>query len=325
MSTDITIHNAEDELARQGLQLPDIIDRAGDRARAKFVEFFLNQIPNKNTRKAYGRAVYGFYDWCHRRGLELPDISPLIAGGYIRSHPGSDATVKQHLAALRSLYDWFVREQVVPFNPFSSVRGPKLVRREGSTPALTTEEVRDLFESIETDTIVGLRDRALIATMLYTFGRVSAVVGMRVKDYAPAGKRGMVLNLREKGGKRHRVPAHHKLQEYLDAYLEAAGIAEEKTAPLFRAVNRRRELTERPLNRNTAARMVRRRARATGISKQISPHSMRATGITNFLENEGQLEAAQRIAAHADPRTTKLYDRRGQRIDQGEIERIRFD
>ena len=161
--------------------------------------------------------------------------------------------------------------------------------------------------------------------MLYTFGRVGAVVNMQVKDYAPADAGKRVLHLREKGGKRHRVPAHHKLRERMDAYLSAAGIEGEDEAPLFQAANRSKELTGRQLNRRRAWDMVKRRARQAEIEKDISPHSMRATGITSFLENDGELEAAQRIAAHSDSRTTQLYDRRDQRIEQGEIERVRSD
>lgn len=325
MTRDITVHNNTEALERHGLTLPALIDRAGDRARTTFVEFFVSRIANRNTRQAYARAVWQFYDWCDDQGLTLSEIHPVIAGGYIRQHDGSDATVKQHLAALRSLYDWMVTQQAVPFNPFAAVRGPKLVRRVGTTPALTAGEVRDLFGAIDTEEIIGLRDRALIGAMLYTFGRVSAVVGMQVKDYAPAGGRRMVLHLREKGGTRHQVPAHHKLQTYLDAYIAAAGIAEVAASPLFRTVDRRRRLTGRQLSRTNAWAMVRRRTQRAGITKAISPHSFRATGITNFLEHDGELESAQRIAAHADPRTTKLYDRRAQQIDQSEIERLRFD
>lgn len=309
-----------------GLQLPPLIETAGERARRKFVEFFLAQIANENTRKAYARAVKQFYEWCEERGLQLEDIGPNVAAVYIRMHGGADATIKQHLAALRSLYDWLVTEQVARENPFSSVRGPKLVRNKGETPALTSEEVRGLFSTLEEEgTLVALRDRALIGTMLYTFGRVGAVVNMRVKDYAPAEAGKKVLHLREKGGKRHRVPAHHKLRELMDDYLDVAGIRDEKDAPLFQSANRSKELTGRKLNRKRAWEMVKRRARQAGIPKDISPHSMRATGITSFLENDGELEAAQRIAAHSDSRTTKLYDRRDQRIEQGEIERVRFD
>lgn len=329
MSTDLTLHSDDHSrrrLAGSGLRFPATIENAGPHARSKFFEFFYSQIANANTRKAYGRAVVRFFEWCQAHDLQLEEVHPNLASMYIRSHPASDATVKQHLAALRRLYDWFVTEQVVSRNPFTSVRGPKLVRTEGETPALTPEEVRRLFTMLEEEaSLVALRDRALIGTMLYTFGRVGAVVNMRVKDYAPAGGRKMTLHLREKGGKRHRVPAHHRLQEYLDAYIEAAGIADDKDGWLFQSVNRSKELTGKQLNRRKAWKMVKRRARQAGIAKDISPHSMRATGITAFLENGGELEAAQRIAAHADARTTKLYDRRNQRIDQGEIERIRFD
>ena len=111
----------------------------------------------------------------------------------------------------------------------------------------------------------------------------------------------------------------------MDEYVTVAGIADEEESPLFRAANRSKKLTDRQLNRKRAWDMVKRRARQAGIEKDISPHSMRATGITSFLENDGELEAAQRIAAHSDSRTTKLYDRRNQRIEQGEIERVRFD
>ena len=329
MNTEITSYNNDSrrrKLAKSGLQLPAVIEAAGQRAKSKFVEFFIAQIANDNTRKAYGRAVMQFFHWCDERGAALEDINPNVAAVYIRTHDASDATVKQHLAALRSLYDWLVTQQVVPENPFSSVRGPKLSRTEGSTPALTKDEVRGLLSHIEQeDSIVALRDRALIGTMLYTFGRVSAVVNMRVKDYAPADAGKRVLDLREKGGKRHRVPAHHKVREYMDEYIAAADIEDKKDEPLFRSVNRSKELTGRRLNRRRAWEMVKRRARQAGIEKDISPHSMRATGITSFLENGGELEAAQRIAAHSDSRTTKLYDRRNQRIEQGEIERIRFD
>lgn len=329
MSTEITPYDPENRRRKpseRGLQAPPIIEAAGERAKSKFFEFFTAQIANENTRKAYGRAILQFYNWCEEQGLQLEDIGPNTAAFYVRKHDGADATVKQHLAALRRLYDWFVTQQVVPENPFSSVRGPRLSRSQGETPALTAEEVRALFETLEKeDTIVALRDRALIGAMLYTFGRVGAVVNMQVKDYAPADAGKRVLHLREKGGKRHRVPAHHRLRELMDEYLDIAGIGDEKEAPLFRAANRSKELTGRRLNRKRAWEMVKRRARQAGIEKDISPHSMRATGITSFLENDGELETAQRIAAHSDSRTTKLYDRRDQRIEQGEIERVRFD
>ena len=324
MNRGLTVHNSS--LAEQHpLRLPPAIERAGEHARAKFIEFFVNQIANDNTRAAYGRAAKDFFYWCESKQLELDDVKPVHAGAYVRTHPGSDATVKQHLAALRTLYDWMSSQGAATLNPFATVRGPKLSRQTGSTPDLAPKEVQRLFEAIDLTKLSDLRDRALLAAMLYTFGRVSAVLGMRVRDYAPAGSGKRVLHLREKGGKRHQVPAHHQLREYLDAYITTAELWDNPDTPLFQSVTRSGELSGNRLKRQRAWEMVQRRCKAAGIAKMISPHSCRATGITNFLENGGELEAAQRIAAHSDPRTTKLYDRRGLKIAQGEVERIRFE
>ena len=310
--------------SRQGFILPGAIARAGRAAQEGFLEFFFASIRNVNTREAYARAVRDFFAWCEERGAELDQISPLLIAAYIEKHPGSAPTVKQHLAALRMLFDYLVVKQIIPTNPAAAVKGPKHVAREGKTPVLSTAQVRDLFGAIDISKISGLRDRALIGVMLYTFGRISAVVGMRVSDYSPVGKRSMI-RLREKGGKTIDLPAHHNLVEWLDEYVEAAGIKEERRKPLFRSLNARRELTDRALHRTEALVMVKRRAKRAGIPPDtICNHSMRGTGITTYLEGGGQLEYAQWMAAHADVRTTKLYDRRQQRITQDEVERISY-
>jgi integrase len=163
---------------------------------------------------------------------------------------------------------------------------------------------------------------ALIATMVYSFARISAVLAMKVEDYYPNGKRWWI-RLHEKGGKFHEVPVHHKAEEHLDAYIKAAGIADEKKGPLFRSANRRGEaLTLNPLRRNNALDMVKRRAIAAGLPSRVCHHTFRATGITSYLENGGTIEKAQQIAAHESPQTTKLYDRTDDQISLDEIERI---
>ena len=134
------------------------------------------------------------------------------------------------------LCDWLVVSQVLPVNPAAAVRGPKHVVTKGATPVLTPAEARKLLEHIDTGTLAGLRDRALFSVMLYSFARVSAVLGMRRQDYFQQGSRGW-LRLHEKGGKRHDVPAHHRAAEALDKYLEAAGLEEPKAA-LFQSVDR---------------------------------------------------------------------------------------
>ena len=198
--------------------------------------------------RAYARAAGQFLAWCEARGLVLDAVSPLHVAAYIRTHPGSVPTVKQHLAAIRVLFDWLVVSQVLPANPAAAVRGPKHVVTKGSTPVLSPAEARQLLDSIGPGTLAGLRDRALISVMLYSFARVSAVLGMRRQDYFQQGSRGW-LRLHEKGGKRHDVPAHHRAEEALDEYLDACGL-EAAGEALFQSVDRAGErLTGRALTR----------------------------------------------------------------------------
>ena len=213
------------------LVVPELVARGGNRATRRFLEFFTANIRNPNTRLAYARAVSRFLAWCEEHGLhQLEAIEPMVVAAYIEQHPGSPPTVKQHLAAIRMLFDWLVIGQVIPANPASSVRGPKHVVKRGKTPVLTADEARQLLDSIDIRSIVGLRDRALIGVMVYSFARVGAVTAMNVDDYYSEGKRWW-FRLHEKGGKRHEVPAHHNAEAYMDAYLEAAGIADEKKEP----------------------------------------------------------------------------------------------
>src|SRR5437773_516745 len=207
-------------LGRAGLEKLPAPIAAGEEAAWHFIEFFTANIRNKNTRAAYAKAVSQFFTWCEPPHLALDQIRPVVVAGYIEQHPGSAPTVKQHLAAIRMLFDWLVIGQIVPANPASSVRGPKHVVKRGKTPVLKADQARTLLDSIDTSTVVGLRDRALLGLMCYTFARVSAAISMKVEDYYQNGKRWW-FRLHEKGGKRHEVPAHHNAEAYMDAYLQA--------------------------------------------------------------------------------------------------------
>ncbi len=219
------------------------------------------------------------------------------------------------------LCDWLVVGQVLPVNPASSVRGPKHVVKKGKTPVLTAGEARELLDSIDCTKIVGLRDRALIGVMVYSFARVSAAVGMNVESCFPQGRR-MWFRLYEKGGKHHDIPAHHNAEAYIDDYLEAARIGDEKKSPLFRTISRHREITPRRMDRNDVLRMIKRRARQARLPEHIGCHTFRATGITTYLQNGGLLEHAQVMASHESIRTTKLYDRTSDAVSLDEIERM---
>ena len=201
------------------------------------------------------------------------------------------------------------------------MRAPKHKVVKGKTPVLQPDQARQLLDSIGDVKIEDLRDRALIAAMVFSFGRVSAVLGMDLVDYFADGKR-FWLRLHEKGGKYHEVPVHHTAEQYLDAYISAAGIGADARDPLFRSVDRKRMLTTRRLLRQEVLKMIKRRARAAGLPDRIGCHTFRATGITAYMLNGGTLEHAQKIAAHASPETTKLYDRTNDQITLDEIERI---
>ena len=176
---------------RSSLAVPAAIANAGDHAARRFLEFFAAQIRNKNTRMAYYRAACQFFAWLEQHGIgELADIEPIHVAAYVEALQTTAAkpTVKQHLAAIRMLFDWLVVGQVLAINPAHAVRGPKHVVKRGKTPVLTAEQARQLLDSIDTSTLVGLRDRALIGVMTYAFARVGAVVAMKVEDYYPAGQ-----------------------------------------------------------------------------------------------------------------------------------------
>jgi site-specific recombinase XerD len=304
--------------------VPAFIAAGGERAGFAFIDFFTAQIRNRNTRAAYAVAVRAFCAWADARQLTLATLRTHHVAAYVEllGKHYSPPTVKQHLAAVRMLFDWLVVRQVIEMNPAAAVRGPKHVVKRGKTPVLEADEARQLLASIDVSSAVGLRDRALIGLLIYTFARVSAAIGMNVEDYYVQGRRSWV-RLHEKGGKQHDMPAHHLLETYIDAYLSDAGIASDKDTPLFRtALGKTGKLTDRRMTRTDALRMIWRRARAAGIETELGCHSFRATGITVYLQNGGLLEHAQQMAAHESARTTKLYDRRNDKITLDEVEKI---
>jgi site-specific recombinase XerD len=319
-----------------GFPVPAIIADAGEKASEHFLEFFAATIRNKNTRAAYMQAVAQFCRWCEEHQLRLATIRPLHMSAYIEALEFSAPSVKQHLAALRGLFNWLVVKQVVPENPALFVKGPRFSRQIGITPILESAQMRALLDSIPATREVkipkkhgggvkvvadvkGLRDRAVIAIMAYTFARVSAVAGLKRGDYRLEGKRAR-LRMVEKGGKEKLVWLHHEAEEFLDAYLAVARI-EGPDEALFPTLDKTHRMSGAPVTRRDTLRIVKDRCRAAGLSATFCNHTFRGTGITVFLQNGGALEAAQDMANHSDPRTTKLYDRRKDLATLSEIER----
>jgi site-specific recombinase XerC len=240
----------------------------------------------------------------------------------IQTNAVSAPTVKQALAAIRHLFDWLVTGQIVSVNPAASVRGPRHVVRQGKTPVLDPDEARQLLNCIDVTTQVGLRDRALIGLIAYSFARIGAAEAMKVEDVYMQNRR-LWVRLHEKGGKAQAMPCHHNLEEYLIAYLDGADLRGDPKGPLFRTIGRgTTTLTRTVLPQANAYAMIRRRAAAAGIGTKVGNHSFRATGITTYLKNGGTLEKAAGMANHASTRTTQLYDRQSSELTLDEVERV---
>jgi len=295
-----------------GNTLPTLIDAAGDQARMRFLEFFTANIRNPNTRRAYAKACEEFLAWCSFAGVpSITAVQPVHVATYIEqlAQDHSTPTVKARLAAIRHLFDWLVVGQVVRVNPAASVRGPRHVVKKGKTPVLSSDEARRLPDSIDVSTDIGLRDRALIGLMVYSFARVGAGLAMKVEDVFTQNRR-LWVRLHEKGGKHHEMPCHHNLEIYLHEYLERTDIAGDPKSPLFRTIGRTGRgrgpgyVSTAPLPQPNAHAMIRRRAAAAGIKTLVGNHTFRATGITAYLKNGGVLENA---AAMREPFVNSHY------------------
>ncbi len=303
--------------------LPALIRDAGGAARFAYEEFFHGQIRNPFTRKAYRHSFRLFSEWCVSGGLELVRVTPADVGRFLDSLPVALPTKKLHLAALRRFFDGLVMRHVLILNPALSVRSERYQVVEGKTPEISVEHARRLLKSIDTSHIIGLRDFAVVEIMIYTAARVGAVAKLRRRDFYESGDQ-FCLQFHEKGGKVREIPVRHDLQLTLSRYLDDSGLRyANPLSPLFpTAIRRTKRLTPNGMTAGDMARMVKRRLHDAGLSSRLSPHSFRVTTITDLLEQGVSLEDVQYLAGHADPRTTRLYDRRKRRVTRNIVERI---
>jgi integrase/recombinase XerD len=307
----------------QDAELPVLIRDAGGAARFAFEEFLHGKIRNRFTRKAYLHAVKQFSKWCAGRQLELVQITPADVGRYLDSMTVSTPTRKLHLAALRRFFDELVMRHVVILNPALSVRTERHQAVEGKTPEISIEHARRLLKCIDATHDIGRRDRAIIGILIYTAARVGAVAKLRRMDFYKAGEQ-YCLRFHEKNGKVREIPVRHDLSLAILEYLEHSGLQYALPAsPLFRTtVRKSRRLTQNLMTADDMGRMMKRRLSDAGLSTRLSPHSFRVTTITDLLEQGVPLADVQYLAGHADPRTTRLYDRRMQRVTRNIVERI---
>ncbi len=307
-------------------ELPEIITRAGPNAVFAAQEFFFGTIRNKHTRRAYQYAVKLFFAWIGKHGGgELGQIAPWQVGKYLEELAATTSipTRKLHLAALRHFFDAMVTRHAIALNPALSVRGERYKVIEGKTPEIPIAYVRKLLASIDTTNIVGLRDRAMFAIMVYTTSRRGAVASIRRGDFYYAGQQWM-LHLGEKGGKSREIPVRHDLEAIILEYIDAAGLRDvpPKTALFQSAFRRQRTLTGKPVTGDDIYRMMKRRLKDFELPLLYSPHSFRVTTISDLLDQGVPLEDVQDLAGHADARTTRGYDRTKRKVSRNIVERI---
>ncbi|HWE97539.1 MAG TPA: tyrosine-type recombinase/integrase [Tepidisphaeraceae bacterium] len=327
----------EIQSAAAGHALPLLVEHAGPAARFAWDEFFYAEHHNPHTQKAYMAAVKRFLAWAEGQGVELPAITPGMIGQYLVGLGGSAAKRNLHLSALRGFFDRLVNRHVVVLNPAATAKGVKDQVIEGKTPEITLEQARTLLASIqvakpvddgqggtiETPLLVGLRDRAILATLKFTACRAGAVAKLRLGDFQHDGAQ-YVLRFQEKGGKSREIPVRHDLEGYIRAYLDVAGIAgESKDKPLFRSTRRRtKQLTGNAMTSKSICELVKRRLKDAGLPDRLSPHSFRVSAVTDLLTQGVPLEDVQYLAGHSEPRTTALYDRRQKKVTRNIVERI---
>lgn len=304
--------------------IPSLVTTEGNNARFAWEEFFYATIRSEHTRRAYFRSVVKFLAWCSSKAIELPRIAPADVGIYIDALPLAISSKKQVLAGLRHFFDCLVRRHVMILNPALSVRGERYAVLEGKTPEISIKQARQLLHSIDISSPVGLRDKAVICILIYTAARVGAVSKLRVKDFYDAGDQ-HYLHFMDKGGKSRHIPIRHDLQTLLFRYLQTIDVQSRgnELRPLFCTCSRRsKENSSNAMSAGDIGRMVKRRMALCGLPRRLSPHSFRVTTITDLLEQGVPLEDVQNLAGHADPRTTRLYDRRNKAITRNIVERI---
>ncbi|MBK8508300.1 MAG: tyrosine-type recombinase/integrase [Candidatus Competibacteraceae bacterium] len=272
---------------------------------------WLANFVSPRTRRTYQTAVRGFiafHDLDSSEQLRAIGQSHLVAWRehLIRSG-ASPRTVRNRLAAVSSLFQHLCERQITPRNPAAGVKRPRVRHDRVDATALTPEQVRHLLQTPSPQTLKGVRDRAILHVLFYAGCRISEVTHLKIKDFfEDAGY--WVLDFVIKGGQRNRVAIHQELQLALRAYLALSGHGDERESPLFLTVQRserRKPLTSRQINK-----LFHRYALEAGLPASVTPHSARATFITEALDRKCPIEAVQASVGHRHIATTKMYDKR---------------
>ena len=307
--------------ARRGAR--EVVERAGAGACLAAEEFFVGQLRNPHTRRAYRRHVLAFLDSCDERGIELAWVSPGDAAAFIDALAPSIANQRMALAALRRFFDRLVTRHAVMLNPFDSVQGPPRASLDGKTPEITPAQATRLLESVDCSRHAGVRDRAILGTLAGTGARVGAVAKLRMRDLRDYGDY-RSLRFAEKRGKEREIPLRLDLNQWIQAYVLLVDDFADGDAPLFRPLhaNSRTRFARRFITPYTIRAMLKRRLQDAGLPSIFSPHSFRAMVVTDLLQQGVPMEDVQYLVGHSHPSTTQIYDRRARKVTRNIVERI---
>jgi integrase/recombinase XerD len=291
------------------------------------VQAWLSKTPSRHTRRSYGNDVGQLLSYCGitpDRLDRLADIRPADVSAWrdeLQRQGLSNATVRRKLTSVRSLFSYLQVYGYTGANPAQGkfVTAPA-ASRDGKTVGLSPRECRHLLESPSADTPAGIRDRAILAVLAYSACRVGELVRLKVGDFKTSGEH-RVLNIHGKGGKERIVPLHLEAVERLAAWLEVAGIADDRPGSLFCAAKSPRGAGRDGFRRETMTtrsvqQLVRRYARRLGLDPAVTVHSLRVTALTIARERGSDIIDLQDFAGHADPRTTLTYIRTRDRLSK---------
>jgi len=304
---------------------PEIVSRAGRPAEQAWADFFEGVIANDLTRVAYSRAVRCFLESELVRDKRLHEITAADVGKYLREMSGSLSKKKQHHSALRRFFSLLVERHLCIINPALVAKTERMEVREGKTPAITERQSRQLMQAIDISTRIGLRDRAILAILMWTGVRAGSVARLRLADYFESGEQ-MVLRFDEKRRRSREIPVRHDLQLVLNSYLNECGLAHlPRSSPLlFTARGSTDSFSSNQMTGRDICRMVKRYLSRAGLPSNLSPHSCRVAVATDLLKQGIPIEDVQYLLGHSDPRTTQLYDRRKKEVTRNIVERIRL-
>ena len=309
--------------------IPSSAESKRQKTRKTLLNIIEGRIQNPNTRRAYKNAWKKFFEFCSEYKLALDRLEPFHLGMFLRRHLGGVATQRQHLSAIRLLFDELLEQGVVELNPAARTKPPRLQRESSHTPVFEAAEIKAFLGAIKLECLRDVRDKALFCVLAYSWARVSAVAALNVEDYFER-KGTRWLRFQEKRGKIHEVPVHSEAREAVDRWIAASGLG--PSAPLFPAFApdkqtfaKDKETNElRHLDRGGIFWLLQARAKASGLEKKVCVHSFRATGITEYLNAGGSIHIAKRIAGHSQLSTTQIYDHSGDGGMIAAIEKVSY-